>query len=346
MSNDAPVRLPTPRALAVATAVVLAMYALFHALALARKVLLLGFLAVVIATVLSFLIDFLDKHMPRGIAVLLTALLLVGGITGAGVFVVPRVQEQVQKAPDYLGRARERVDHWWRRTADEKGSITKQVQQHAPSAVQHALPIAFGTVELVSTFVLLLVLALFLASERDALRLGLRRLLPREHEEVFDETWNRMGGALRRWTGGIVVSMTIMGTLTAVGLWIAGIDAPILLGVITFFGTFVPYVGALASAIPGLAVALAQSPHHFFYAGVVYVVVHHVEGYIVQPFIMKKAVHLRPALLLFWQALIGAVFGIAGVIVATPLLACVQVGVDYLWVERKLGKSAPSLPRA
>ena len=52
---------------------------------------------------------------------------------------------------------------------------------------------------------------------------------------------------------------------------------------------------------------------------------------------------VRPALLLFGQGLFGAVFGLMGTIVATPMLVCLQVLTEYLWVERRLGKeSGPS----
>ena len=145
-------------------------------------------------------------------------------------------------------------------------------------------------------------------------------------------------GRFQKWVGGIVVSMTIMGTLAALGLWVAGINDWLLLGFLTFLGTFVPYVGAIASAIPGLLVALAQSPRHFLFAGVVYLGVHLVEGYLIAPLVMRRAVEIKPALLLAGQGALGAIFGIPGTIVATPLIVCGQTLVDYLWVERKLGK--------
>jgi predicted PurR-regulated permease PerM len=169
-------------------------------------------------------------------------------------------------------------------------------------------------------------------------RNGLRRLLPRDRESVYDEAWQRTGGALRRWVGGILVSMTIMGTLAALGLKIAGVNDWLLLGLLTFFGTFIPYVGAVASAVPGLLVALSQSSQHFFWAIAVYVGVHIVEGYLISPLVMRKAVEIKPALLLVGQGVMLAVFGIAGAIVATPMIVCIQTLVDYLWVERSLAK--------
>ena len=92
-------------------------------------------------------------------------------------------------------------------------------------------------------------------------------------------------------------SIMAAGGWTAIPMWV--------LGILTFLGTFVPYVGAIASAVPGLIVGLAQSPMHFVYALLVYIGVHLVEGYMVSPYIMKRSVHLRPGWLLFWQLLQG-----------------------------------------
>jgi predicted PurR-regulated permease PerM len=182
------------------------------------------------------------------------------------------------------------------------------------------------------------VLGAFLVYQPEVYRRGVRLMVPREREPVFDESWRRASEGLRKWVGGIVISMVLMGTFTSIGLALVGIDEWLLLGVLTFLGTFVPYVGAVASAVPGLLAGLAQSPRHFLLAGAVYVGVHLVEGYVVQPLVMKRAVEIRPALLLFGQGMFGAVFGLMGTVVATPMIVCIQVLSEYLWVERRLGK--------
>src|SRR5262249_51286480 len=152
------------------------------------------------------------------------------------------------------------------------------------------------------------------------------------------------GTALRPWPGAILVSMTIMGTLTGIGLLIIGIDSWLPLALLTFLGTSVPYLGAVTSAVPALMVALAQSTTTFLVVLALYLGVHAVEGYIVQPIVMRRAVEINPALLLVWEVLMGGVFGIVGVIVATPALACVQVSVEYLYVERRLHRAGAAHP--
>jgi predicted PurR-regulated permease PerM len=192
--------------------------------------------------------------------------------------------------------------------------------------------------------VVVLVLGAFLVHRPSSYRQGLLRLLPQAWEERCAMLLDQEAEALRHWVGGMLVSMTVMGTLAGLGLWLAGIHVWLLLAVLTFCGTFVPYAGAIASAVPGLVMGLAHSPAHFFYACGVYLGVHITEGYIVQPMIMKRTVELQPAMLLFWQALMGGAFGVLGVIVATPLLVTVQVLVRVVYVEGYLGKEPE--PRA
>src|SRR5205085_885924 len=94
---------------------------------------------------------------------------------------------------------------------------------------QAALPALAAIVEGASAVVLVIVLGAFLVAAPAAYRRGVRALVPREREGVFDEGWDRVGNVLRRWVGGILVSMTLMGTLTGIGLAVAGIDSWLLL---------------------------------------------------------------------------------------------------------------------
>lgn len=225
---------------------------------------------------------------------------------------------------------------------DVAGTLKAKVPE-AMETVATLTPMMLGrVVELVSTFVLLVVLAAFLVYSPSLYERGIRAMLPRTFEADFDELWERLGDGLRGWVGGTVVAMFLMGSVTALGLLLCGIQGWALLGLLTFFGTFVPYVGAVSSSVPGLLVGLSQSPHHFFLALGVYVGVHIIEGYVVQPYVMRRAVAANPALLLFFQALMGALFGLLGLFVATPLLTVLQIIVTTLWIEGRLHKKAPS----
>ena len=280
---------------------------------------------------------FVRLKIPRGLGVVLILLMLCGVVTGIGFATAPLVSEQIAQIRDQLPHAVDVVQQWFthaahtgalgKLTGTANGNGAQSLQQNVSRAIagigSKLLPAAFGLGEGLITVVFLLAMAAFLVHAPETYRRGARGLVPERFKRSFDEGLDRAGGGLRRWIGGIVVSMTIMGALTALGLGLAGIQGWYTLALLTFFGTFIPYLGALASAIPGLAMGLAQGPEKFLAALAVYFCVHVIEGYIVEPFVMQRSVRLPPALLLFWQALMGAVFGILGIIVATPLLVVV-----------------------
>src|SRR6185503_19083032 len=142
----------------------------------------------------------------------------------------------------------------------------EQAKQALPAAAESTAKGVISFFSGVTALVLALVLGLFLVNEPSVYRKGARLLVPRRFEDAFDTSWEKTATGLRKWVGGIVVSMFIMGTLTTVGLAVAGIHGWLLLGLLTFFATFVPYLGAIGSAIPGLLVGASQGGTHLLYA--------------------------------------------------------------------------------
>lgn len=307
---------------------------------LAHEVLLLAFVGVLVAVVFSYPVGWLSRLVPRGLATVLVLLVLGGAVAAVAAVVAPQLADQFADLSRTAPRALHDAQRWLQHRPE-----TQQIGKHAAEALgkagEVAVPALLGLVSGATAIILVIVLGAFLVAAPESYRDGLRRLVPRGRERVFDEAFRRTGGGLRRWVGGILVSMTIMGTLCAIGLEIAGVNDWLLLGLLTFAGTFVPYVGAIASAIPGLLVALSQSPHRALLALLVYLGVHLVEGYLVAPLVMRRAVEVRPALLLVGQGTMAAIFGLLGAVVATPMLVCAQVLVEYFWVERAQGKPPP-----
>ncbi len=337
------------------SAAAVALLSLAAGIWLARSILMLGFVAVLLAVVLSFPVGWLERVLHRRGLAVIVVLLVGGGALGAlGYSAAGPLSEEaavvLQSAPRTVRSLRSWLDRVQHGGEGSAGGAGARSREGAPPvqlerAAEIALPAIGAGLATVTKVVLVVVLAAFLVNEPEVYRRGLRRLVPPRREGLFDSLWTKLGVGLRRWVGGIVVSMVIMGALTAGGLAAAGIENWALLGTLTFVGTFVPYLGAVASAVPGLLVAAGQSPTHLLLALAVYVGVHLVEGYIVEPFIMRRAVELKPALLLGGLAVFGAILGPLGIVIATPAMVCLQIIVEHVWVERMLHKEAqPGAP--
>jgi predicted PurR-regulated permease PerM len=98
-----------------------------------------------------------------------------------------------------------------------------------------------------------------------------------------------------------------------------------LLGLITGLLAFLPNIGAIVSGVLMVAVGFSAGTDQGLWAIFVYFFVQNVDGYLVIPYIARRTVDLAPAVVLAAQLLLGALFGILGVLLADPILAALKV---------------------
>jgi predicted PurR-regulated permease PerM len=100
---------------------------------------------------------------------------------------------------------------------------------------------------------------------------------------------------------------------------------------------FVPYIGAIVSAIPSVLIAASIDLMLAVYVVALYVGVHLVEGYVLVPLVQRRAVHLPPALILSAQLILALLAGFLGLLFATPLAAAAIVLIRTIYIEDMLG---------
>lgn len=183
--------------------------------------------------------------------------------------------------------------------------------------------------------------AIFLAMQPRLYRKGLLMLIPRSRRGVAAQALDDSGRALKLWLVGQLISMAIVGVLTSIGLWLAGVPSPLALGILAGLVDIVPYVGPVIAAIPGLLLALLLGPEAALWALLVYVVVQQIEGNLVLPLVQRRMVTLPPALTIFAILAGGLLFGVMGVLLAAPLLVVIYVLVKRLYVRGALNTDTP-----
>jgi predicted PurR-regulated permease PerM len=199
------------------------------------------------------------------------------------------------------------------------------------------------TVEVGGGFVFIFFVGLYLAASPNDYFGPVLLLLSPEHRPRGREVLAALGQGLGWWLFGRAVTMISLGILTTLALWLFGIPLALVLGFIAGLLLFVPYLGAIAAAIPALLVALMESPAKAFWVAVIYSGVHVFEGYCITPFVQKRAVALPPGLLLSVQLLSASLFGLAGVVFSTPLTVVAIVLVQMLYVQDVLGEKVAVL---
>jgi predicted PurR-regulated permease PerM len=183
------------------------------------------------------------------------------------------------------------------------------------------------------------VVMLFVAFDPGIYKRGALWLVPMRHEGTANELIDHLRIAMRWWMLGRLVSMVAVGVLTFVGMWAIGMPAPLALGAIAGLLSFVPNIGPIVAAIPGILLALGNGPWMAVWAVGIYVAAQFIESNAITPIVDRYAVAVPPALVLVSQLVFAMLAGVWGMIISTPFLVVVMVLVQTLYVNRRLNKS-------
>jgi predicted PurR-regulated permease PerM len=206
----------------------------------------------------------------------------------------------------------------------------------------------------VGSAIAMIVIGIFLASEPRIYDRGIAWMLPLRARTGFYRIAEHLGFTLRRLLFGRLVGMIFEGIFTwfmldvvSRILGIGPVPMAGLLGLVTGVLAFIPNIGAITSGILMVAVGFSAGPHQGVYAIFVYFFVQNIDGYLVVPYIARRTVDLAPAVVLAMQLLMGALFGILGILFADPILATLKVLlVDVSEREARKEKEGPEVVAA
>ena len=185
---------------------------------------------------------------------------------------------------------------------------------------------AVGTVMgAITSGVMMLVLAIFIAVDPRLYERGVAWMLPMGSRVGFYNVIDKMGWTLRRLMFGRLIGMAVEGVGTWLLLLAGGVPMAGLLGILTGLFAFLPNIGSIISGVLIILVGFSAGFDAGLYAFGVYLVVQIVDGYLIVPMVAKRATDLAPALVLAAQILFGALFGIMGLFLADPIVAMIKV---------------------
>ena len=309
-------------------------------------VVLLLFAAVLLAIFLRGLADLLNRYtkLSEGAAVLLISFILIVTIVGAVFLLAPSVTEQVRhlrvelprsakSAADYLSQF-----NWGKALIDELPSTDDVRKQIDVGAMLTRVGGYFSsTMGAIGNFFLVVLLAIYLASEPKFYISGIIKLFPLPSRNRASEIMNALGDTLAWWLIGKVISMVFIGLVTWIGLSVLGVPLALTLGLLAGLLSFIPNFGPIFSAIPAILLAFIESPMSAVYVLILFIGVQIIESNLVTPFIERRTVELPPALTVVAQVALGILIGGLGLVLATPMLAVVLVLVQKVYIEDVLG---------
>lgn len=318
--------------------IVLGVVALGYFLWLTSDVLLLVFAAILAAVVLSTIASLLVEYLyvPERWALFFATILALGVIIGFGYLFGAQIWGQLgqlaERLPAAIESAGERlgIDDATKRLEDAIES------QPGSSVIARITRLGYGVFGVLANVALVLVASVYFASNPDVYRRGFAMLFPPDQQDRVFEALDSTGRVLRLWLAGQLVTMVLVGTLSALAYWWIGLPSPIALGIIAGITNFIPFLGPFISAAPPLIFAIAMNMETVLWTLGAVVLIQQFEGNIATPLIQKRAVSLPPAVGVFAIVVFGVVFGIPGVFLAVPLAASLLALIRKLWVRETL----------
>ena len=308
-------------------------------------VLLLLFGAIILATVLRAIAAPSERYLrlsPR--LAVATAIFLASAIIVTGMwFIGDRLVEQFYILQQRVPEALAALIGWLKNHA-----IGLQILEVWDGAKEGDVPwvrvanVATLTVGAIGALGLVLVLAVYLAVDPAQYRQGLVRLIPPAYRDQIDAALEASWQALSKWLMGQGISMLFVGTATGVGLAALGMPLALSLGGIAGVLAFIPFFGPIASGVLAVIIAFMQGPTQALYVAGLCIMIQQIEGNFVMPFVQHWAVELPPVLGIIAAVIFGLLFGIVGVVFATPLMVVAMVLVQKLYIEGVLESGSRS----
>lgn len=337
----------TPRALFRAVLLgVLALYAvglLIYFVYSVREVLLLLFVAWLVATALEKPVEYLSRRLPRILAILICYLAMIGLVAGLLALMVPPLVAQTRALadnfPSYLEQAEGYLGNWQQWFHDHGIDVNwreqaQQLGRYADDATLTLFRLPFAAFRVALSTLAVLALALYWLLERDAAVNWIVELFwPNRRERataLIHQAELQMGAYVR----GLALLAVAVGGTTFVGLMVLGVPYALPLAVIAGILELLPTIGPIISAVPAVIVAATQSPALAGLVALLYLLVQQLENYVLVPRVHQAAVGLNPLAVLV-SVLLGSAFaGIAGAILAVPVAALVALVVRDIQAAR------------
>jgi predicted PurR-regulated permease PerM len=308
-------------------------------------VLILVFVALVIAATLRPMVTALQhRGIPKVLALLLIYLGILGVLAGLFVLVIPPLVDQggalVRGLPQVyasLVASLEKNPNEAIRTLPQRlptgDQLASQLQGASSALLTGALGIGMGVLAFLTQMLSIVVLSIYLTLGQSRLERFWLSLAPAARRPELLAIWHEIESRLGGYVRGELLLMTSIGVLESLGYLVIGLPYPLALGALAGLVEFVPMVGPTLGAIPAIVVALSISPQVALLVMAYSIVIQMAENNILVPRLMGRSVGVSPVVVILAVFAFSSLLGITGAFLAIPLAAILQVLIDHLVVH-------------
>lgn len=311
-------------------------FAIFiYGLIVAKGLLVPFIFAILFALVIKPILDWLETYLPRIPAILcsmliialpLVALIFLFGLQLGNIFYEARdiISGLLEGVNDLIANIDERLG--LKLMQDET-----LISENLTSLFRESIGLLGGGITssgaFIADLVLVLIYTFFLLLYRSALRdFAMSQIAPATREKGI-KLIDQIQGVAQGYLFGLFVVILILALLNSLGLWAIGIEYAFFWGVLGAFLAIIPYIGTtLGGTLPFLyAFATTDTLWQPVAVAVMYMTIQSLEGNFITPKVVGSSVNINPFAAITGLVFGGTLWGIAGLILALPVLAIVKI---------------------
>ena len=327
-----------------------------------RPVIVFGqtlFVPILLAGVLFYLlrplVHILSKKMPRGIAILLVYIGLVGLGVGLFSFIGPELQRQftnlINSMPAIVKELQvlllniQENDLIQRFGLEDAFEWKDRIEQIVVIASGLVGDLVTNTISVIGTifntlllFIIVPFILFYLLKEGERLPHFVLNFISKDKQQKVRPILTNMDETLSNYIQGVLIVCSFVGILYYVGFSIIGLEYALVLAIFGMVTNVIPYVGPWIGAIPSFIVALLHSPMQAILVLIIVVVIQQIESIFVQPQIIGKRMSIHPVTVMILVLVAGRFIGVVGMILVIPTYAVAKVIATHLYSLWKVRK--------
>ncbi len=288
---------------------------------------------------------FVKNKVNRKLATVVVYLILIFLIILILALIVPefisQLNELIKKIPDFLSSINSFINDLFLNFSSSdfdltgmKDNLIKSINNYVNNLTSNNLT---GVVDKVGSSLktlmdifLGLLIAFYLSLDFRKVNKYLNLIVPKKYHQELNEIKHSLNEMLRSYVNGTLLSCLFVMILSLIGFLIAGISSPLLFAIFCAITNIIPYFGPYIGGIPVVIVGFAINPVTGIICLITVVLVQFLEGNILHPLIVGKAVSLHPITMMLSLLVFQYFFGILGMILAAPIVATLKILYNFL----------------
>lgn len=288
---------------------------------------------------------FVKNKVNRKLATVVVYLILIFLIILILALIVPefisQLNELIKKIPDFLSSINSFINDLFLNFSSSdfdltgmKDNLIKSINNYVNNLTSNNLT---GVVDKVGSSLktlmdifLGLLIAFYLSLDFRKVNKYLNIIVPKKYHQELNEIKHSLNEMLRSYVNGTLLSCLFVMILSLIGFLIAGISSPLLFAIFCAITNIIPYFGPYIGGIPVVIVGFAINPVTGIICLITVVLVQFLEGNILHPLIVGKAVSLHPITMMLSLLVFQYFFGILGMILAAPIVATLKILYNFL----------------